>query len=510
MVSADAGAVSQVESGLERDRRKSRHTQVGDFSTAKTSPSFFLPNAMLRPVSVPCLHESSLKRYATRFGSRDEIQRCAQQVHHGAATKESNAVHEIPVWGTGVAVEEGGKALVTQRSAPQLGSKRERNLSDCMGGPLTLISAGASGVEELRKHFSNTSVSWALHRFQVGSGTFLRTKLLAIHINGQAMPPMRRGMLNARGGEVLSAFGEVHVTLEVTKADELTPESLCKRVLPFFSVDHGQLSFHTLLQEYCQAMPAQYQEAVAWKPEQTSLSPEEAGKKRLRQTLQAVGAKCGRYNWALIQPATLNLHAAGSGGIDEMLEALSDNKVLFGVLRLSFGSSGTSPIPSRDCKATIKQRLTKHVLVHWMGSHVSGVKRGLLNSRTADAANEVSRHCHTVMRVQAQQRSDLCLEDLLHKLRSRTSMDLIVNRLSPEDYFAGLREELLERRSKHSLEIPLRAAADIPANQLQAAVATVRETSGKWNWMLCGWPSVAPATIPKTLCESPCAVLGGC
>jgi len=465
---------------------------------------------MLRPVSSPFLHNTSLRRSATWLDSQEELRRRAQHAHHAAATRGSKVGHQDRIWGTGVAVEENSNTLLTQRSAPQLGLRRERTSSDCIGGPLTLISAGASGAEGLRKHFNNTTVSWALHRFQVGSGTFVRTKLVAIHINGQAMPPMRRGMLNARSGEVLSAFGEVHATLEVTKADELTPENLCKRVLPFFSADHGQLSLQVLLREYCEAMPIQHQEAVAWKPQQSSLSPEEAGKKRLQKTLRAVGAKCGRYNWALIEPRTLRLHAAGSGGIDEMLEVLSDSKVLLGVLRLSFGSSSTSPMPSRDCRATSKQRLTKHVLVHWMGAHISAVQRGLLNSRVAEAANEVSRHCHTVMRVQAGQRSDLCLEDLLLNLRSRTSMELVVNRLSPEDYFAGLREEQLERRSRHSLEIPMRAPADLPTDQLQAAVATVRETSGKWNWMLCGWPSAAPATIPKTLCESPCAVLGGC
>lgn len=465
---------------------------------------------MLRPVSSPCLHKSFTRRSLTGLDPKEAPQRQALHADHVAATRRSHAGHEMQAWGIGAAPGEGGNTLLTQRSAPQLGQRRERTLSTCTAGPLALISTGASGVEELRKHFSNTTVSWALHRFQVGSGTFLRTKLVAIHINGQAMPPMRRGMLNARSGEALSAFGEVHATLEVTKADELTPESLCKRVIPFFNADHGQLSLQTMLREYCQAMPVHHQEAVAWKPQQTPLSPEEAGKKKLQQTLRAVGAKCGRYNWALIEPATLRVHSAGSGGINEMLEVLSDKKVLFGVVRLPFGSSDTSHVPSQDRRATGKQRLTKHVLVHWMGSQVSAVQRGRLNSRATEAANEVNRHCHTVMSVQARQHSDLRLEDLLQNLRSRTSMDLVVNRLSPEDYFAGLREEELERRSKHSLDIPLRTAG-VPTDQLQAAIATVRETSGKWNWVLCGWPSAAaPATVAKVPRESPRAALGGC
>eukprot|EP00425_Heterocapsa_triquetra_P045239 CAMPEP_0195086184 /NCGR_PEP_ID=MMETSP0448-20130528/26389_1 /TAXON_ID=66468 /ORGANISM="Heterocapsa triquestra, Strain CCMP 448" /LENGTH=163 /DNA_ID=CAMNT_0040119629 /DNA_START=33 /DNA_END=521 /DNA_ORIENTATION=- len=120
--------------------------------------------------------------------------------------------------------------------------------------PVSVLGAGAGGLEELREHVDDKMVSFALLRFQVGGGTFVRTKLVAIHCNGGAAPVMLRGWLNARRDEVFSVSGEVHANIEVQHAEELTIEYLCERLLPLFAADSGDYSLQALRHEYAKSV----------------------------------------------------------------------------------------------------------------------------------------------------------------------------------------------------------------------------------------------------------------
>jgi len=370
--------------------------------------------------------------------------------------------------------------------------------------PFALLGAGAGGVAELRRHFDSAGVAWALHRFQVGSGTFLRTKLVAIHLNGEDTPAVHRGRLNSRGPEAFALLGDVHATLEVTKPEELTAKGLCQRLLPLFASDNlGDHSLQALQREYESAVQRTRQARAPEFVPPASPAPvrEDVG---AAQALRAVGAEVGPFNWVLLEPTKLELHACGAGGLEEMKKHLAEDKVLFGVLRLSFGGgakrAALTPSTLTPTGAS-GGRLAKHVMVHWMGPGVGAVKRGRWNARAQEAATEIGRHCAVAFRREARREADLDLEDILRDLRRLTALDAAALRLSAEGYFAALLEESRERDAQARREAArARGAAPHALPSLADAVAAVRAASGHLDWALCGWkqpPGGVPGVAPR-------------
>jgi len=185
----------------------------------------------------------------------------------------------------------------------------------------------------------------------------------------------------------------------------------------------------------------------------------------LDAALDAIGAEQGSLNWALLDPVELDLYAAGTDGIDEMTKHLSEDRVLFGVLRLSFAVGSeqrprsllekrlerhhSTPYfaeadgPSRSMGAP---RITRHIFVHWVGPAVSVVRRGQWNARCPQAMSRVAAHCAVTQRRTAHGLSDLRLDDIvedLHRLTALGAADdtLGLSRISVDGYFAGLRQE---------------------------------------------------------------------
>eukprot|EP00928_Gymnodinium_smaydae_P038786 TRINITY_DN26665_c0_g1_i1.p1 TRINITY_DN26665_c0_g1~~TRINITY_DN26665_c0_g1_i1.p1 ORF type:complete len:492 (+),score=132.32 TRINITY_DN26665_c0_g1_i1:156-1631(+) len=117
-----------------------------------------------------------------------------------------------------------------------VGMRRQRTAS-LSTQPVCALGMGAGGVEELRSHVDDANVFWALVRLQVGSGAFVRGKLVAVHFNGDDTPQLRRGRLNARAAEALALLGDVHATLEVKRRYDLTGEALLERLLPLLVSD---------------------------------------------------------------------------------------------------------------------------------------------------------------------------------------------------------------------------------------------------------------------------------
>eukprot|EP00435_Cladocopium_sp_Y103_P069503 s131_g33.t1 len=107
---------------------------------------------------------------------------------------------------------------------------------------VSVLACGVGGLEDLCRQLDDRTVAWALLRFQVGGGSFVRTKMVLIQLNGTRTPALQRGLLNARSKEVLRELGEVNASLQVSSGKELTLDYLCERLLPFFSTDHMEYS----------------------------------------------------------------------------------------------------------------------------------------------------------------------------------------------------------------------------------------------------------------------------
>lgn len=380
-------------------------------------------------------------------------------------------------------------------------------------------------------------MAWALHRFQVGSGTFLRTKMVAIHLNSQDTPAVQRGWLNSRTQEVQAMLGDVHATLEVTTPEELNTKTFCERLQRLFAADDlGEYSLQALQRDYESAVQqcTQHrqlqlcQDAARERRESPSPTRQPQPEVTAEMALRAVGTEGGSHNWALLEPS-MRLHACGSGGLEEMKQHLADDQVLFGVLRLSFGKSTSSrrsaafSLPGRGCStsggasSSSTARVTKHVFVHWMGPRVGAVQRGRWNAHGQEATLEVGRHCAVAMRKEARRLQDVSLEDIIADLRRLTALDVAA--ISSEGYFAALLEEAREREAQARREREARLAKQAAAQRaavaaaaaaqpsLGDALAAVRDPNGSLNWVLCGWQQPPPMCLTRAAL-SPHATLG--
>lgn len=364
-----------------------------------------------------------------------------------------------------------------------------------------VLGVGAGGVVELSQHLQDWMVSWALLRFQVGGGTFSRTKLVAIHFNGEETPVMLRGWLKARGSEFSAVIGEVHANIEVMRTSELTVEHLCERLLPLFVADNMNYSLRSLEQEYGRIIAQMEEEAsrkrleAAAAERNTSKEPATVAALTAEEALSAVAADHGKCNWVLMEARSLKLHRAGHGGLDELKANLVQDRVLFGTVRFMFGCSARS---GNTAKAGLG--ITKHIFVHWVGPRVGAVQRGLQNAKLAGALAKVSKCCAVTFRREAHGLEDLELEDIVAELRRLTDVDGVASadgvascRISSAEYLAALREELREREKRPSAasaaEVQPSTPSKIPEPQmpdLRKAVESVRAPSGEWNWVLYG------------------------
>lgn len=273
---------------------------------------------------------------------------------------------------------------------------------------LEVVGAGIGGIIEMAKWMSDDQVMWGLVRFEVGSGSFARTKVLFLHFNGDRTPALRRGMANEltkevnwflRGGEDRDNF---HASIEIKNVADMTPEHILKIVSEFFVIDHVEGYDASWMNKMYQDQLAREQAAeearlaeekarIDREQEEACVAAEEARiqaeaeaaaeaelkKSQLRYTvgrdaLQSVG-EGGAWNWVLLGPNEKVLIVLGGG--DESIEEMRacgmkhSDLVLFGVLRLPFGDG--------------RLRRTKWAFVHIIGSSVSAVKRGKYNEKRA-------------------------------------------------------------------------------------------------------------------------------
>jgi len=366
-------------------------------------------------------------------------------------------------------------------------------VKEALPSMVSLLGVGAGGVLELQKHLDDASVCWALLRFDVGRGTFVRSKLVAIKCNGERVPVMTRGKMNALAPKVYSLFGDVHATIEVSTTKEITAESLCARLMSVFRGDDIGFSAQAMKEEYAKRLGRERSQSF-----QLDGSPPLAKKMRpvdTVETLQAVSKDRGQYNWALLNPRSLKVQEAGYGGLEEMRSYLVDDEVLFGVLRLNFGLGSEDPDQS-----TSQRGLAKHVFVHWVGPGVSVVKRGLANARMQEASDAISSFCFLTLRKEAHCKKDLDLASIIVDLRRLTVTDAVghcaADWLSEEAYNATLDYEVRCRAFAEFDVISSDAAPDLP--DAGAAVDNVRKSEGSWNWMLIGAKSTRQPRLPKT------------
>lgn len=362
---------------------------------------------------------------------------------------------------------------------------------------VNVLGVGSGGVQELCGYVDDASVSWALVRFQVGSASNARTKFVSVHCNGEDVPTVKRGRLNARTKEVIQMFGDVHANIEVRRKADITVDLLCEKLLTVFNSTDVGGSGTTL-----KGLKEEYEKMVS-----ESLSAKASGANNLgadvavqtakdagvtaKACLEAVGGTQGPWNWVLLEPTKLELHNGGYGGLEEMKQHLDVTKVLFGLIRFSFGKSeaacGTAFVPAN----------VKHVFVHYVGNKVPVVRRGQWNAKQNEADKEVRTVCVPLFRKEAHSADDLTLEDMISEVKrlalSTQASEEESNIISVEECLKAWEAEKLERLSGGTSS----SADDAEMPEADTAIETVRAVGGMWNWTLLTTGSAAPGAVPS-------------
>mmetsp|Transcript_34480 Transcript_34480/g.68056 ORF Transcript_34480/g.68056 Transcript_34480/m.68056 type:complete len:311 (+) Transcript_34480:74-1006(+) len=145
--------------------------------------------------------------------------------------------------------------------------------------------------------------------------------------------------------------------------------------------------------------------------------------------LREVGKDGGACNWTLIDADGFKLHGAGRGGIEEMTSHLAHDKVLFGVLRLSFSVSnqhlkkvaqGFSVFGASD--GSNRSKYVAHVFLHWVGPAVSAVRRGLFNAKCPKAVAMAEKHCSLAVQRRANCIKDVSIDNIVNDLKQTKAL----------------------------------------------------------------------------------------
>lgn len=299
-----------------------------------------------------------------------------------------------------------------QRRLPLTPARRE--------AVLEIVAAGEGGIEEMAVHLDDREVVWALLRFDLGSGSFARGKVVLLHFNGDDCPAVKRARANALTGQVKAQLtGDhtdgFHASIQLTRREEVTTENIVSMVSDCFVVDNieGYKNKGWAMRELPQnsvtpggsaSVPHSFPEAEPVAPAESIAPPpaaavveappssgesglgeakEEGGKTATaapaprppllydsgRDALRGI-ASGGPWNWVLLGPDVkeLPLLGGGAGSVDEMRNCAREHQdlVTFGLLRLGFGIG--------------RLKRTKYIVVHVIGGQVPVVRRGRLNA----------------------------------------------------------------------------------------------------------------------------------
>eukprot|EP00929_Paragymnodinium_shiwhaense_P029970 TRINITY_DN17068_c1_g1_i1.p1 TRINITY_DN17068_c1_g1~~TRINITY_DN17068_c1_g1_i1.p1 ORF type:complete len:869 (-),score=184.75 TRINITY_DN17068_c1_g1_i1:69-2675(-) len=344
-------------------------------------------------------------------------------------------------------------------------------------GSLSVVGAGDGGIDELSTWLSDDLVMWALVRFNLGSGTLKRQKLLFLHFNGDDCPVMKRGKANEltyeaqrvlRGEAVAATAASTpgfHASIEEKRRENITTESVLERIRKVFVADDGDYSVKQVLKDYEDEIARRKRE----KPKAADkVIDEKTGAVRCpghnsvvgfqtgRDALRAVGEPLGPWNWLLIGPDPVNLPvvAGGDGSYDELRDCIAENddKVLFGMLRMGFGEG--------------RLRRTKYVFIHSNGPSMGAVKRGRFSAARPDMERAFSAFATCSTPIEIMGVEEFLLEDIIERVKKAAIVD----------------EEVLEGDSNNKSAYTVEAFREALREErkiLESAPAILEDASGK-------------------------------
>jgi hypothetical protein len=252
-----------------------------------------------------------------------------------------------------------------------------------MPASIVCSARGTGPADEGFRQLDDQLVQFMLIKFPVGSGTFKRNKFVYVHHIGPSCGAVKRGKWNSELDKVLSKF---KTTTGLTATDgkcELDIDTLVSKLQKVFVSDDGTFDLSKIKEEYNRRLREEEEKMKKDQKAEEVGAPGSPGSP-LRQrklatelgaslpiVLKAIGEDMGPFNWVTVAPPSkpdgeLQLVEAGSNGLFEVMASLPADKVLFGVVRVGFGTG--------------RFRRTKRIFFQWVGDNVGVVTRGKVNS----------------------------------------------------------------------------------------------------------------------------------
>ena len=111
---------------------------------------------------------------------------------------------------------------------------------------LRVIGAGTGGISEMQSKLANDQTYYGLLRFDVGSGSFVRTKRIFVHFTGDDCAAKKRNKASQAKGKVKGLLGQTHADMVLTDAAECEIEQIGDRFSTLFASDHGEFILFTV------------------------------------------------------------------------------------------------------------------------------------------------------------------------------------------------------------------------------------------------------------------------
>eukprot|EP01065_Artemidia_motanka_P033204 TRINITY_DN40179_c0_g1_i1.p1 TRINITY_DN40179_c0_g1~~TRINITY_DN40179_c0_g1_i1.p1 ORF type:complete len:454 (+),score=160.87 TRINITY_DN40179_c0_g1_i1:93-1364(+) len=315
-----------------------------------------------------------------------------------------------------------------------------RRASGPRKGPmvLQLDKLGDGMIDKMQEFLADDKVQFALVQIPVGSGSFVRQKMLTITWVGPSVPPMKRAKHVQKKGEVDKVFGHTHANLTMDTKKECSIEFCLSELRGVFVTDSGKFS--------AAAMKAEI-EALIEKARRADLGMQRPGRKTAKdmgvkedKVLEELRKNRGKFNWCLLEPSPgkLKLFNAGSASIDEMHDNLEEDRVLYGLVRLAFGKG--------------EWRRTKWICLTFIGQSMGNIERGKQLAFRGEMEKRLLPHSVTI-EVQGKEEATIsCILDRVKK--SIVSDDLGHDEVTEENFRAALAEETEETAKEFGAEEP--------------------------------------------------------
>jgi len=252
---------------------------------------------------------------------------------------------------------------------------------------LLVVQAAGEGEEgnvaECVSHLNDNNVAYCIIRKTEQIDNSLTAKFIYIRWIGNGIPRMQKAKLGTHAGDIYNLFAPCHTSLDSPDLHEITDENIMKQIM----IASGSYK-HVLEGHPVPVQQPQHRPQTAPKPTsgRTSNLPRETDthggavktiervveyhdEEGVKQAIQEVRNDNNDSDWVLVtydapQSKTLKLAGIGSGGLQEMKSYLTDDVVMYGLLRV---------IERIDDSVTVK-----FVYVDWRGEQIHRMQRAKL------------------------------------------------------------------------------------------------------------------------------------